>query len=358
MKQLRGTCYNIQEPYIGKVDAIHKNLYILRNNINDECLICDKLVHFNKLFFCKNIKLNIGDIVKILPSGVLIVLYEATSSDNALFVSERCNNNCIMCPQVMKKVPSNFLDETLEIINLIDISPQYLGITGGEPTIEWKNLLQIIKCISEHHPQTNIQLLTNGRIFKNEYFVEEIKNISENILYCIPLYSDNAKIHDKMVGRIGAFTETVEGLYNLAKYKLPIELRTVLTKLNYRRLVPYTSWVYRNLPFISHLSIMGMEPIYQARKNITQLWIDPTDYYDELYTACHHLIRNNLHFFIYNHQLCVVHKNLRRYCYKTISDFKLLYLDECLNCTQKSLCGGFFQSAKEFHSKKIQAIKD
>lgn len=358
MKQLRGICYNINEPYIGRVDALYGNSYMLQNDRNEECLICDKIVSFNKLFLCHNIKLAIGDIVKISPSGMLIVLYEANSFDNALFVSERCNNNCIMCPQIMKKQPSDFLYENLAIIDLIDTSPQYIGITGGEPTSEWENLITIIKRITDKHPTTNIQLLTNGRIFSNENYVMELNNINDKILYCIPLYSDLAKIHNIMVGNNKAFYETVEGIYNLAKYKLPIELRTVITKLNYSRLEEYSHWIYRNMPFISHLAIMGMEPIYQARINIERLWIDPYEYQNEMYNACRSLIRNNLPFFIYNHQLCVVHNELRKYCCKTISEFKTLYLNECLKCKKKELCGGLFQTAKDFHSVAIKAIKD
>jgi len=358
MKQTKGICYNITESYIGRVEAIHNHIYLLRSINNEECLICNTPINFHKVFLCKKIHLNTGDIVKILPAGVLIVLYEANSDDNALFVSERCNNNCIMCPQIMKKNPSDFLEETLEIIKLINKSPIYLGITGGEPTFEWNNLIKIIKCISENHPNTGIQLLTNGRIFKNKSYIEDIQNISKNILYCIPLYSDIAHIHNKIVGNDSAFYETINGLYNLAEYKAPIELRNVITKLNYKRLESYTSWVYRNLPFISHLSIMGMEPMYKARINIKQLWIDPIDYYDELYRACRNLIRCDFPFFIYNHQLCVVHKELRKYCCKSISDFKLLYLNECLDCSQKDFCGGFFQSAKKVHSRSIKAIRD
>lgn len=358
MKQLRGICYNINEPYIGRIDAVHENSYILRNTEGKECLICDKVVNFGKLFLCRNTNFNIGDIVKILPSATLIVLYEATSSDNALFVSEQCNNKCIMCPQIMKKKPSDFLQENLEIIDLIDKSPNFLGITGGEPTSEWDSLITIVKRITEKHPTTNIQLLTNGKTFNNEIYVRELKNINDKILYCIPLYSDIAKIHNMIVGNNKAFDETVEGLYNLARYKLPIELRTVVTKLNYNRLEEYAHWICRNLPFISHLSIMGMEPIYQARINIEKLWIDPYEYQNEMYNACIHLIRNNLLFFIYNHQLCVVPKELRRYCCKTISEFKMLYLDECLKCNQKDLCGGLFQTAKNFHSVAIKSIED
>lgn len=357
MKQIKGTCIHIDNPYIGRVIAKHNCTYILKSLVDGECIITPNYVNYNKVFICSDTILEIGDIVKIIPSGLLLVMYVANSDDNALFISERCNNNCIMCPQIMKKNPSNFLDENIEILNLLDDSPKYLGITGGEPTSEWKNLLEIVKIVTQKHPNTIIQLLTNGRIFKDEKYLIEINQINSNILYCIPLYSDNPNIHNTMVGNDNAFSETIDGLYNLAKHKCPIELRTVITKLNYKRLPAYTSWVYKNLPFISHLAIMGMEPIYFARKNLETLWVDPIDYSNELYKACQNLVRCGLPFFIYNHQLCVIHKELRGYCCKTISGFKQIYLESCKNCSQRSFCGGLFESAKYIHSRAIKAIE-
>lgn len=358
MKQFIGNSINIDIPYIGRVDAKHDNIHLLSSVNNEKCLISSNVVKFDKVFHANGINLNIGDIVKITPLGRLIVLYEAYSDDNALFISEKCNNHCIMCPQVMHKNSSSFLQENIEVLSLIIDEPKYIGITGGEPTEVWNDLIEIVKFITQKHPSTIIQLLTNGRIFKNEKRLIELKNISNKILYCIPLYSDIPDIHDRIVGDNGAFYDTIDGIYNLAKFKLPVELRTVITKINYKRLSAYTSWICTNLPFISHLAIMGMEPIYQARKNLDEVWIDPIDYYDELYDSCRNLIRNGLPFFIYNHQLCVIHKELRKYCCKSISDFKQIYLGVCNSCVQKGVCGGLFESAKNIHSRAIRALRD
>lgn len=358
MKQYKGIAFNISQPLIGRISAKHNQSYIVETNNSEEYIITDHEVQSTQYLKINDVELNIGDVIKIYPNGKILVLYDVFSTDNALFVSEQCNNNCIMCPQILKHQTSNYLSENMEIISLLDPSPRIIGITGGEPTQEWNDLIQLIKHITNIHPETVIQLLTNGRIFKEERFIYEINKINSNILYCIPLYSDISQIHNKMVGNDSAFNETIEGLYNLAKYKVPIELRNVITKVNYTRLEAYASWVYYNLPFIAHLAIMGMEPTYKAKINFSELWIDPINYYDILQATCRFLENINLPFFIYNHQLCVIPEEAKKHYSKSISDFKMIYIDECKECNQKQKCGVFFESSRKLHSQAIKAIRE
>ena len=40
-----------------------------------------------------------GDIVAVHASGTIQTLFRARSSTNAMFVTDRCNSNCLMCSQ-------------------------------------------------------------------------------------------------------------------------------------------------------------------------------------------------------------------------------------------------------------------
>src|ERR1700678_3724930 len=66
---------------------------------------------------------------------------------------------------------------------------------------------------------------------------------------CIPVYADNAPEHDHVVQSRGAFDQTIQGLYQLARYEQPIEIRVVLHKLTVPRLRGLAEFIYRNLPF-------------------------------------------------------------------------------------------------------------
>jgi hypothetical protein len=64
----------------------------------------------------------------------------------------------------------------------------------------------------------------------------------------------------------------VEGLYNLAKAKHSIEIRYVLNLATAPRIKPFVEFVYRNLPFVSHVAFMGLEPMGCAKRNRDLLW--------------------------------------------------------------------------------------
>jgi MoaA/NifB/PqqE/SkfB family radical SAM enzyme len=59
---------------------------------------------------------------------------------------------------------------------------------------------------------------------------------------------------------------------------------------------------------------------------------------------------------IYNHQLCLIPRSMWPFAVRSISDWKNEYHPECVDCSVKEECGGFFFSAKYKVSEKIQAI--
>ena len=46
---------------------------------------------------------------------------------------------------------------------------------------------------------------------------------------------------------------------------------------------------------------------------------------------------------LYNFPLCAVPNILRKFCVRSISDWKQKYLSNCENCKSKSSCCGFFE---------------
>ncbi len=59
---------------------------------------------------------------------------------------------------------------------------------------------------------------------------------------------------------------------------------------------------------------------------------------------------------IYNHQLCLLNRELWPFAVRSISDWKNRAHPECLRCGVRESCGGFFFSAKYRTSEHIQAI--
>jgi His-Xaa-Ser system radical SAM maturase HxsC len=172
----------------------------------------------------------------------------------------------------------------------------------------------------------------------------------------IPLYSDVDSEHDYVVQAKGAFEETVLGIHNLARYCVPVEIRVVIHKQTYRRLPMLAEFIARNFPFAAHVPLMGLEMFGFVHRNFDELWIDPHDYQSELVQATETLFLSGLNTSIYNHQLCLLDRQLWPFARKSISDWKNIYLDVCQRCDVRDECGGFFQSAAKKHSEHIYPI--
>lgn len=303
-------------------------------------------------------QLNDGDVVKIEKDGQVQVLYEVASQQNVIFVTNRCNLHCVMCPQPSKADEEGMLGNTLRLIRMMSPeSTKNIAITGGEPTLLGQGLQTLIKSCKDNLPRTSLIVLTNGTRLKDLELVRQLTMVGHPALtFAIPLYSDVDVIHDKIVGTPGSFHAAIRGLHNLALFRHFVEIRTVVTAMNYTRLPKLAEFIYRNLPFAAHIAIMALEMTGNARENSEAIWIDPFDYTRELEMAVRILNRAGLNVSIYNHQLCVVPQNMWRFCRQSISAWKNSYIGQCGECLVKQKCGGFFTTGGQYISQHINPI--
>jgi hypothetical protein len=121
------------------------------------------------------------------------------------------------------------------------------------------------------------------------------------------------------------------------------------------RLVQTCEFIARNLLFVDHVALMGLEITGYTRANLDILWADPYDYRDTLSEAVEVLRAYGMHSSVYNHQLCLVNRDVEDIYRKSISDWKNEYLPQCESCVRKSECGGFFSTQVMYrHSENIK----
>jgi len=288
-----------------------------------------------------------GDIIRInFMDKRVKVLFRKKSKNNSFLVTERCNHYCLMCSQPPKNINDEWIFEEInKIIPLIDKKTEVIGLTGGEPTLQKQSFLKLIKNFSNFLPETKVHILSHGKTFQDIKFAKEFSDFSNyNTVIGIPLYSDISNIHNYIVQCENAFDETIRGIINLKKLGQIVELRFVIHQLNFDRLEKFAEFVVRNLCFVDHVALMGLELMGFARANIDDLWIDPFLYKDNLSAAVNTLSLNGINVSIFNHQLCTLNSDVYEFAVKSISDWKNDFLPNCGNCKKKLECGGFFSS--------------
>jgi len=299
-----------------------------------------------------------GDIVFINSKrDFLHTLFRKESGHNSILLTEQCNHYCLMCSQPPKKADDSYLlRRTFELIKLIPTDTRSIGFTGGEPTLYGEALVELIRQSKLQLPSTSIGLLTNGRRFCDKEFARKFGEVKHpDCMLGIPIYSDDPVRHDYVVQAQGAFDETIRGILNLKRFGQKVEIRIVLHKQTIDRLVSTCEFICRNLVFADHVALMGLEITGFTKPNLDLLWIDPYEYREILSEAVSVLNSYGMNASVYNHQLCVVNKDVEGNYRKSISDWKNEYLGACTPCTRKAECGGFFSSSKTYkHSAHIR----
>ena len=299
----------------------------------------------NNLFIPQQQVLKSNDVVNIDPyKKNLNVLLRASDTHHTLFLTNRCNNYCIMCSQPPTKHDDSWLvQQALEIIDHLSYEPMNIGLTGGEPLLLDSQLRLIINTIHNKFPSTQIDVLTNGRLFSDPKIAESVlSHLDTKVNWLVPLYGHADLLHDFVVQQHSAFEETLEGLYVLQHYEQPIQLRIVLVKPVLENLIDLCTYIRTNLPFVNEVALIGCEPIGFALANKELSQVDINDWWDQLNAAVDLLLTTKTRIILMNIPLCCLPRSLWQYAAKSISDWKNTYDEVCNSCEIKADCSGLF----------------
>ena len=367
MKQVQGKAHRIDADIIGRVtfkaklfrskDYIFLDKYANSGNRKYAAVLTEQENLFGDIPIVGGVKFENfqeGDVILLNTNGLVTFFYEkAAQHGNALFVTERCNHRCIMCPQPPISKEDDKTPLNLRLIRLMGRGIRELGITGGEPTLLGEKLFELIRQVQKYAPNAAITLLSNGVRFADKDFAKKISLCQYRDLQIdIPISSDIASEHNYIVGA-PTFYKTIQGIYNLALFHQKVGLRVVIHKKTYKRLPQLAEYIYRNFPFVQQVAFLQMETIGITKEKMSELWIDPYDYNEQLESAIQILDNRGIRVAIYNAQLCVLPKSIQHFAVKAISDWKDTYLIECEGCSLRDKCGGVFATNKLHLSRHI-----
>jgi His-Xaa-Ser system radical SAM maturase HxsC len=303
------------------------------------------------IVFCKqgNFRLSLknddeldGDICIVFPTAKsLLRLIRANSSANTILLTEQCDQACIMCSQPPKNKIYDYYDLYHQAL-LLAPSNFIIGISGGEPTLEKRNLFPFLLNILKSRPDLRFHILTNGQHFSDED-IDFLKSISSSILWGVPVYSHDAQTHDEIVGKQGAYYKLLNGLNVLFKSGAAVEIRTVIMRQNYKNLPMLADFIAKHLPLCEIWALMQLENIGYAKLNWAHTFIDTSKKFASISNALSISRINNVNAQLYNFPKCTIPEEWQKYARKSISDWKNKYLSACDGCSLKSECCGFFE---------------
>ena len=301
------------------------------------------------------------DVLEISDDGSTSLYYDNRSADNAIITTGKCNSNCIMCPTgnyPRKNATSFSVDRLLELVNYIPSDAPHITITGGEPFIIGRSIFALFQALKDKFNRTEFLLLTNGRILCKKEFCQLLKQtLPDRTVIGIPLHGYNSKTHDKITQSDGSFQQTCIGLSNLLQDGFWIEIRIVVSKLNYEYVERIADLIIRDFPAVNSVKFMGLEMLGSAAINQEEVWLPYQKAFKESAAAIDKLVSRKIDVGIYNFPLCCVERKYWPICYRSITDNKIRFADECSRCTMKDACGGVFAGSIRFANEFIDPIE-
>lgn len=302
-----------------------------------------------------------GDVLQI-GNNLAYVYFSGTSGENTLFITNHCNSNCVMCPEAeisRRNDNDPSIESLFEAVDYIPCNTNYLILTGGEPCLKGITLFELIRKIRSKRKDISIHLLSNGRAFCSTTYANELMDSSNgDCLVGIPLYGATKEKHDAITSASGSFEQTVEGIKNLLKRNIKVEIRIVVSKLNYQFMTELATFIANEFSSVYFVRFMALEMLGNAAKNSDKVWIPYGEAFNHSKEAIRILVEHGINVSLYNFPLCTVDKNYWTLCEKSISSYKIRYIEECEQCTKKDSCGGIFDGTKRFMKGYVKPYND
>jgi MoaA/NifB/PqqE/SkfB family radical SAM enzyme len=270
-----------------------------------------------------------------------------------------CNNNCISCPVPRKGVRKNFsLDYIKNKIDQIALHSKHIELNGGEPCLN-KDLFNILNYTYSKGFQ-EITLLSNIEMFSYELYSKKISKF-KNLKLITTLYGSNLKIHDAITRTPGSFKRKIKGLKNLIKFKVKIELRILIHKMNYFYFNDIVDFLINNFKSDDFIKIVIMNPRLTgaALKNRKNVAIRLNVISKLLQKPILKLIKNKFNVELYHFPNCVLPLSTRKLSKGLTSPLsEVCFIERCNQCIDKKKCSGIWKSYFNIYgSKEFQPIK-
>jgi His-Xaa-Ser system radical SAM maturase HxsC len=251
-----------------------------------------------------------------------------------------CNNNCISCI-IDSRLSHRHLPwkEIKGRIKGIPKSCDTVGITGGEPTIS-PDFFRSMSLLRDTRPDILVFLVSNGRMFSYPEFTKRFHKIGiRNLRIGIAIYSHDPRIHDSITMCDGSWNQTVEGIKNLLMLGIRVELRIIVSKLNFSSLNKTAEFISMNLKGVERVVFINMKYTGNAFLNRKKIFVRYGKLVPHVTKASDILLRTGIPVKLFHFPLCTLSRKYRSLA-KGVTKQKseLAFTDACKTCSSRGDC--------------------
>lgn len=301
-----------------------------------------------------------NDVFQISETGEITKVYSSKNQEVDIFITNKCNSNCVMCPLPENVRRKKQLQQSSWIKSYIRALPEeigYINVTGGEPTLAKEELFSILSLLKQKYQHSGYQLLTNGRSASDKKFLQQLlKYIPNGMRFAIPLHSAIESVHDEITNVRGSFKQTDQGIKNLLQSGQKVEIRIVVSRKNIDTMEETARYIRKYYQGVFCVNFIAMEMMGNAAVHKNELWMDYPEAFQRIKKAIAILIHGGIDVQLYNFPLCAVEHGYWYLAVKSITEHKIRYMEECTSCVVKNICGGFFVSTKTLMKPEVKPI--
>ncbi len=179
-----------------------------------------------------------------------------------LALTYRCNDDCAHCynarPRDFTEISTSQWKQILD--KLWNLGIPHVVFTGGEPTLR-DDLPELVAHAEQNGQITGLN--TNARRLSDEKYLESLVSAGLDHVQ-ITLESHDPEIHDAMVRRKGAWSQTVQGLKNALSSRLFVMTNTTLLQDN-------SPFLEQTLDFLGKLGVptLGLNALIYSGRGLT-----------------------------------------------------------------------------------------
>ncbi len=155
-----------------------------------------------------------------------------------------CNSRCSLCmlSKVKRTLPPLGLERFQDVTTGLARDGRFhnLILSGGEVTT-FEDLERYIRFAASLRYFRKIQIQTNGRRLSDPRYVDNLIACGTNEFFVSVQGFEGT--NDGITGVPGSFRQTIEGIHNLAAYRVNVISNTVLTKKTFSELIPLVKFL-------------------------------------------------------------------------------------------------------------------